>query len=400
MKLTVCKYLNERIGAPKSSSSNANHKNPGETVEIQKVVIGDTIDGNSIWYQSTDGFYYWSGGFTETNFHLEGCEIDNYNDDQQLIIISQLQEQAHLVFKNKVKGYLGCGFGSKNYDENEPLSLLVYVEKKVAETELRDKVITEICFWGFKILTDVIEIAEAVHHNQIGQKVHEKSNPTKIGGLITTVDKKSTGTRSLFVKRPDKNNPDTYVNFLLASYHVLLNDLILSKQISFKTTGQIKRAAIFPLNSSPAKEHEVAEGEYNKFYDYVAIEVSEVGKNEVIQGIPIVDYFKFSELRSLEGKMACMIGGQSGYQEKKILSFHDKIILKPHFQEFINVISTERMSKDGDSGAPVVEKDSNKLIGFVIGGNKVDKSFILPFYRFAFHDDRTENFEIIKPTNP
>lgn len=400
MKLTVCKYLNERIGAPKSSSSCPNHKNPGETVEIQKVVIGDTLDGNSIWYQSTDGFYYWSGGFTETNFHFLGCEIDNFSPEEQVVIIKQLQEQAHLVFKNKVKGYLGCGFGSKNYDGNEPLSLLVYVDEKVLVADLKDKVVDEVCFWGFKILTDVIEIIEAVHHNLLGEKVHEQSVPTIIGGLISTADRKSTGTRSIYVKRPDKTNTSKHVNFLLASYHVLLDDLIRAKKRSFKTTEQEKkRNALFPIGVSLG-EHEIIEGEYNQFYDYVAIQVDKVGKNEIITGRPIVDYFRYSELSTLEGKTACMIGGQSGYQEKEILSFHDTITLKPHFQEFRNVITTQIMSKDGDSGAPVIDKDSNKLIGFIIGGNKVDKSFILPFYKFAFNDNKNDNFEIIKPSKP
>jgi len=58
----------------------------------------------------------------------------------------------------------------------------------------------------------------------------------------------------------------------------------------------------------------------------------------------------------------------------------------PHRQKFNEIILTEKISVGGDSGAPVVEKRTNRLIGFIIGGND-DCSAVLPCYNLFLNRD-------------
>jgi V8-like Glu-specific endopeptidase len=72
-----------------------------------------------------------------------------------------------------------------------------------------------------------------------------------------------------------------------------------------------------------------------------------------------------------------------------VLSLFNNVVVGPRGQVFNNVILTEKISVPGDSGAPVVDKATNKLIGFIIGGND-ECSAVLPFYNLFLN----RNFEI------
>lgn len=60
--ITNCN-LNRRIGAPYTTSDLAGYVVPGTEITISETCIGQSIEGNNIWYKGMDGYYYWSGGF-------------------------------------------------------------------------------------------------------------------------------------------------------------------------------------------------------------------------------------------------------------------------------------------------------------------------------------------------
>lgn len=63
MKLTVNKYLNARIGEATTNAACQLYKSPGDTIDVEDVLVGTEIDGNNIWYKNKeDGCFYWSGG--------------------------------------------------------------------------------------------------------------------------------------------------------------------------------------------------------------------------------------------------------------------------------------------------------------------------------------------------
>jgi hypothetical protein len=394
MKLTVGKYLNERIGKPSVTAPTANLKLPGDSIDIETVVYGDEVDGNGIWYKAIEGYYYWSGGFVEIDFSLPGCIIESFSSEDQVKILKQFQAAADAVFKQAVLGYLGCGFGNKNYIPNSDLSLIVYVDKKVQENDpsLKYRVAKEILFWGLAIKTDVIALDTAYHHydDNRNNKIDESDIPIKIGGGIKDAGKKNIGTRSLGVWRKDASEQITY--YLIASYHVVLDKLISNNETNYKGTPSFN--SFFPLDADLNNNvHEIIEGNYDSDYDYVAIKLnSEFDILNRINGLEISGFFNYDELYALKDKNVTTIGFSSGIQSGKVLSIFNKITLKPHFQEFKNVIFAEKISTAGDSGAPVIEPESGKLIGFVIGGNDIDTSFILPYYNLSYE----KKFEIPK----
>lgn len=378
MKLLVSQHVNKRAGKPGTTGQLAGYVSPGDTVEVNAVVYGDVVDGNYLWYKSADGFYYWSGGFYNINFQLDDCKLADFPADQQMAILLMVLKEAESILKKDVKGYVGCGIGNKNFDEGEELSLLVYVKKKVDAADLSVTVLPEIHYRGIRILTDVLEVGTFSHNVLISKRDMESDIPLHIGGGISPKKDMSTfGTRSLSVRR---KNGNTFDHFLLTCYHVLLSDLFPLSPYK----GDF-RQAFFPIGRGSTDAHIVAEGEYSSKYDYAAVRLSRALLNEE-ESITIREHVPFSELSALKGTTVVMIGYVSGMNEGKVLSLSNNVEIGPHRQKFNEIILTEKISVGGDSGAPVVEKRTNRLIGFIIGGND-DCSAVLPCYNLFLNRD-------------
>jgi subtilisin family serine protease len=73
--ITNCN-LNRRIGAPYTTSDLAGYLLPGTEITIAEMCIGQSVEGNNIWYKGTDEYYYWSGGFMEK---LESKTLEQLN---------------------------------------------------------------------------------------------------------------------------------------------------------------------------------------------------------------------------------------------------------------------------------------------------------------------------------
>jgi hypothetical protein len=374
MKLLVLQHVNKRAGKPGTTGQMAGFLSPNDTVEVEDVVYGDVVDGNYLWYKCKDGFYYCSGAFFNINFQLNNRRLGDFSAGQQMDILQMVFQEAASILKKDVKDYVGCGIGNKNFDNAQELSLLVYVKEKVDIAELNVKVLPEIYYRGIRILTDVMEVGTFHHNAVISKRNLENSIPPPIGGGIKPHGKPGVGTRSLYVF---KKNEDTIEHFLLTCYHVLLDDLFPLATYEGKW-----RHALFPVRDEQNEDdiYPVAKGEYSGTYDYaaVAISSSDVSENKV-GDIVINDHVPFIELAALKDATVMAVGYISGLNEGKVLSVLNKVVVGKHDQEFNNVIITDKISEPGDSGAPVVDKKSKRLIGFIIGGNN-QKSVVLPFY--------------------
>ncbi|RFS19481.1 hypothetical protein DVR12_22875 [Chitinophaga silvatica] len=387
MRLTVCKPLNERIGAPSINSQSVNVKMPGETIEIVNIVWGDVLDGNGIWYVSDQGFYYWSGGFAEVNFVLEGCDINNYTGEAKAGILLQLQEAVHQQLKLKVNGYLGCGFGNKNYEDNHPFSMLIYVKHKLAENnpDLKCPIVKEIRFWGFKILTDVMEsnLCELLGPMPVGSNPKlEKNYPYLVGGGILNSDETFKGTR--FIKAKIKRDDNISDYFLLTCCHVVFP--FLKTNFEYNRTNSKPATANFPL-SDECMSHRIEKAVFNNDLDFAAILIDAPDIQNIIDGNVIDDYFGIEDINDLYQIEVVMVGFVSGIRRGKVKGVFKKCPLEldnGEFHEFNNVILTNNISVKGDSGAPVIAKLGNeyKLVGMVAAGNS-DDTCILPFYCLA-----------------
>ena len=70
IKARVLVPLNIRTGKPEilpDNNTGDKFYNPGDVIEIDEVVIGETYKENSIWYKLVDGGFVWSGGVAGTN---------------------------------------------------------------------------------------------------------------------------------------------------------------------------------------------------------------------------------------------------------------------------------------------------------------------------------------------
>jgi len=66
MIVTTNCYLNKRFGAPDTKSACPGYLDPETKVAVTETVVGQMIEGNYYWHKGTDGYYYWNGGFQQS----------------------------------------------------------------------------------------------------------------------------------------------------------------------------------------------------------------------------------------------------------------------------------------------------------------------------------------------
>jgi hypothetical protein len=72
MKARVTKHLNIRTGAPKIlPNNNPGYYDPGDTIDIVDIVVGQEYKGNNVWYKLADSGYVWSGGVKRSDDSLQ-----------------------------------------------------------------------------------------------------------------------------------------------------------------------------------------------------------------------------------------------------------------------------------------------------------------------------------------
>lgn len=67
MKAIVTCILNRRIASSTNAPTAGAPLNVGDVIEITDSVEGETVEGNALWYKTTDGCYVWSGGVSTAN---------------------------------------------------------------------------------------------------------------------------------------------------------------------------------------------------------------------------------------------------------------------------------------------------------------------------------------------
>ncbi|MEM1258831.1 MAG: S8 family serine peptidase [Bacteroidota bacterium] len=78
MKVTVSKYLNVRVGAPRLDAPNYQYLAPGSILEVDgKLYQGQPYDGNTVWFRDLANNYYWSGGVANSQQLIEGINGGN-----------------------------------------------------------------------------------------------------------------------------------------------------------------------------------------------------------------------------------------------------------------------------------------------------------------------------------
>ncbi len=375
MKITVSKYLNSRIGQPSVNAACNFYKNPGDTIEIDNVVFGSEIDGNSIWYRSKDdGCYYWSGGIEEIEFEIEGLVI---TDDFLFKIIKDIQKNYFGYFSKTIEGYTGCGIGHKNLKEANGLALAFFVSEKKGLKAISKPAPEFILHKGFKIITDVVEMKGRLHYQKPPVPLDpdpDNDDPMLIGGKVYQSNYSDYfGTRTLKVAKDNKS-------MLLGCFHVMAFSHYNSSSSQAVSITEIDKITVeIPDQSGGGTvKLNVIEGAFDGNVDYALAELpfSRIIANQ-LDGTIINRFANALEIEMMWNTQVESLGRVSSLQQGRILYTSSE--KKVDSTTFSNIIITEKISTDGDSGAPVVRDDL--FLGYVFGGDDANYSFLIPAYK-------------------
>ncbi|MBS0027670.1 hypothetical protein ACTJJ0_03310 [Chitinophaga sp. 22321] len=346
MLLTVCKYLNIRVGNASASASTAGYLSPGDSIDLDTVLIGEELDGNAIWYRSKTGYYYWSGGITEVAF-----EVPDLVETTEILkaVTTDILHNYSSYYRNKVPGYLGCGTGKSQDPTIQELVIAIFInQKQVVTMLLPDRIKHK----GYGIKTEIIQI----------QPPKLQKGPFFPGSKVAVG---TAGVKGFY------NGEEC----LLSCYHVLADSLL--KKGTVKVTSEDQLTATLSTGNLSATL-EVLAGEFTESVDYALARLPNdvLYKNE-FKGIPINGYCTEDEIASLWGAMVFSSGA---YTKGSARVTHTMRNIQVGADFFVNVLHTGMLSVDGDSGAAVFTAD-NKLVGFVFAGDSVTCSYIIPAYK-------------------
>lgn len=371
MKLTVNKYLNARQGAPSTAAPNPMYHHPGTILTIDKVHAGTAIQGNSIWYHCPDdGYFYWSGGFAETDFQLGATHLHDFTEEEQVrILLSVKTDTIHQLEKAIGDDYNGSGV---SVDNNAPgkYALIIFTTKDIRH-------ITHVLFRGILVPVTTSTISDATLFT-----FWDTDSPLKMGGSIGRDGVQGHGSRTLKVKKDN-------VTYLLTCFHVLLKEYMHIGR--YKSTSQNpKLFAGYPFRNAQTSDlkYQIVDGIYNSGFDYAVALIPDylthsienhVGKND----IKIKECYTYNEQIKSKGKKITVYGCMTEKKEGEIITPCADMKIKPNSFKTTNIIIADDIAQHGDSGAPVIDED-NRLVGYVIGGSKAsNQTYIMPFYKIA-----------------
>lgn len=365
MKLTVNKYLNARVGSAATSAPCDFYQGPGNTITIDDILIGEEIDGNSIWYHSIDdGCFYWSGGIEELKFEFK--TLAAFNGNKSTIINEAIKFYWH-EWKNNIPGFTGAFAGFRN-DQDQSSDCIVFQLSGSAVVP------SKVLYKGFAIDTTIIQASFAKF---------EHASPGNSISRINEIDE--SGTATLKVYR-GKAEDDEY--YMLTNYHVAAFDLLRAGQFTYKFPPDIvdrqvmiPRQAVDPSNSDFIGAF--TEGRLSPNYDVALVLLNDKSEaSNRMDNFTIKDYIDVHDgTKSYVGKQVTLYGATSHQQTKNIISVHSHQLFSYSGNnkiDMLQLLQTEKYSEGGDSGSPVIM--DKKIVAIHIGSD--DKfSYAIPIKR-------------------
>lgn len=388
MKVLVKKYLNCRSGSPATDAPCPGYKSPGDILDVDNIVPGTDIDGNSIWYHCLeDSLYYWSGGIEHTSEILSsrpGGAV--FTTEEQLHIYHSAVNELSLTYKNMpgIKG-LAAGYKYTGGKKTGQLALIFFVEKKTGTSATPIPGI--INYRGYPLTTDVNPAGKAKLQDLPQNIRPDLGEPYLMGGSVSEIsDGKQPffGTRTLLVSKSGKD-------YLLTCYHVACHSLFAQQQYTLNNASievSIPSLVISPKFSR--KSFKVKEGEFGNTYDYALIDPGDTQVSNAMPDFDFSGYYTRSEVRQafLQNRPLAKYGAASLDKRGSLIAFHSDSL--PVNEDpplsMSGLILATAMSEEGDSGAPVIDTTNNKLVGFIVGGMEGSPSltYIIPIAELKF----------------
>lgn len=389
MKAIVNKYLNARQGGPSLASHCPYYHQPGDVLTMDDLLTGEEIDGNAVWYHATnDGCYYWSGGIAFTDELLSfGQGREPFTEEETRVIYQSAVNELSRRYMAQIQGFKGLAAGYKitGGQQTDDLALIFYIDKKSDTGPETGKVPATIAYRGYSLLTDVREIGPMRLQNMA-----DATLPYPMGGSLSPIGADGfdvcTGTRGLLVKWSGKD-------YLFTCYHVACQEIIQGRKNRLGEL-QIRLPAALSTGAGAGEYRlSVSKGAQGPDFDYALLEsekpLSSFAINIAGDGIGIdTRFFDRHELGNLHAKKSNLTMYGAGSQRRRtgmIIAYHSDMVLVDDRRniKMNNLIECTCMSQEGDSGAPVIDENSGRLVGFVLAGDEKTHSFIMPFTTIA-----------------
>jgi hypothetical protein len=305
MKVTVNKYLNARIGEASTNAACNFYHSPGDTIEIDDVLVGTEIDGNSIWYHcADDGCYYWSGGIQEVNFEMQESIFFPGKEQLRNVLYNGLKRYYLTFYKAKYPDLTGLYIGNKKTGndlvDGDYLVFQFLAKKEDASLSANEKIPQFVLFKGLKLYTDIKEAPKA----KFNWAYPGVAGPRRVGGTISAFKQTAAGTISFVgesLKLPVKK-------YAITNYHVIAEHLIREKKTTYDNPQSLI-IAVMPAWSYSNDERNIkgkfVKGLFNQFHDTALIElnspdlvINRLSDDTFIQGS--IDIFRHKNVRGNE----------------------------------------------------------------------------------------------------
>jgi len=343
-----------------------------DVIDVSNIVIGKSLDGKSVWYQSANKEYYWSGGIENVDFTFAGSDINSLSQTHLMSFLSEAIEYCWSKYKN-ITWLTGIFIGEKFTDGKKTLdaSLVFQVAEKKDVTG-SEKIPSNIFFKGFSIPTDVIPVKIALFDAQPGDTC-SRINVLDVWGSV-----------GVKVRRKERGREFFY---FLTNYHVAASNLIRSGVLSYRFPQELgERQMVVPSQFSDPDNLEfigaLQEGVLSFFHDTALILLSDPSSciNRLPDGNLIDGGLDVFNDASFVGKPVTIYGAISKGKSNTIRSVNStqRFEVEGRVHEMKQLIQIEKFSLPGDSGSVVTI--GNKIIGIHVGSDD-QFSYAIPIMR-------------------
>ncbi len=378
MFVTVNCYLNQRIGAPDTASIIAGYLVPGSKVEIKKIVAGTEIEGNNIWYQSDEGFY-WSGGFAETEFEFSQTNISAFTPFDQLEILGGAKNYFFDKISKSVEGFSGLSVSNKLDGSITTSAFHFIVQVNAGSAALASSPFPD----GLKYRGIIIPVNFMSSSN---------THASFLGDKIKREDLTDWGSCGFFAK--SVSSPDCY---LVTNYHVLCGDFIQKKIFSITPENAMNKKVIYGAGETGV----LAYAKLDSFNDVALVKTTAAKStrdnniNKIGQITGIMSLMDIKKALAINDNPVVKLYGAAsqGVMRGELVSYSSS---QPVFyqdglfrQTIYDLIQTTKISTKGDSGSAVVN-GANELVGIIVADDD-QSSYIIPIERIL------SNFKMMMP---
>jgi hypothetical protein len=362
IKLTLDKNVYRRPAATNEIPAKGYAK-VGELIEIKDVVFGKEIEANNIWYQATDGLFYWSGGVNTIEFKGKPGAFMALLPDAQMLLCRQAMNYYGPILLKKFPEITALSVSHKQVSGTPVpgFSLVVFVSQKVPNP--LNRLPSELAYKGFEIPVDVRE-----------------AQPTALcapGGEITKpLPYNEVGTLG-FV------GTDGFANYLVTNYHVLCSDRLQNNLRSLRASDDYDQPQDRVVEQNGQVIGQLLNGEFDSFIDCAKALLQTNTITNLLAGGHQLSGVRFrSEFANFQpGQIAVLLAGATS---KGVVrgTIESLFAVTPEISSinhvFLDVIQLRLKANKGDSGGPVFTENDKRLIGILVASDLSAFSYVIP----------------------